>query len=137
MVCVSSSLVPVLLLIRISVWQIAQRDYRIGRGKHCSLTKATYNAVGEKFRNLWGKEAGWAHSVLFTADLRVFAERLSTKVDAKDVKQEDKEIILIETQVKNETFTPISLKRELDDENISPIPLKKINVRQVKRRRRA
>lgn len=54
------------------VWQIAQRDYRFGKGKFRSLTPATYEAIGELFRGLWGKEAGWAHSVLFAADLRTF-----------------------------------------------------------------
>jgi N-glycosylase/DNA lyase len=66
------------------VWQIAQRDYKFGKGKHKSLTKATYDAVGDHFRSLWGKEAGWAHSVLFTADLRAFSERLTTKVEVKE-----------------------------------------------------
>lgn len=45
------------------VWQIAQRDYKFGKGKHKSLTKVTYDAIGDHFRGLWGKEAGWAHSV--------------------------------------------------------------------------
>ncbi|KAH7123986.1 DNA glycosylase [Dendryphion nanum] len=67
------------------VWQIAQRDYRFGKGKHSSLTAATYLAVANHFRKLWGKEAGWAHSVLFTADLKVFSERL---VEQKEVKEE-------------------------------------------------
>ncbi|KAF2224970.1 putative DNA N-glycosylase [Elsinoe ampelina] len=66
------------------VWQIAQRDYKFGKGKHSSLTKATYDAVGNKFRSLWGKEAGWAHSVLFTADLRAFAERLVVKKETRE-----------------------------------------------------
>lgn len=66
------------------VWQIAQRDYKFGKGKHSSLTKATYDAVGNHFRKLWGKEAGWAHSVLFTADLRAFSERLTAKIEIKE-----------------------------------------------------
>jgi N-glycosylase/DNA lyase len=70
------------------VWQIAQRDYKFGRGKHASLTKATYDAVGDKFRSLWGKEAGWAHSVLFTADLRAFSERLVAKAEVAEKKEE-------------------------------------------------
>lgn len=64
------------------VWQIAQRDYKFGRGKHKSLTKATYDAVGNHFRQLWGQEAGWAHSVLFAADLRTFSERVVVKIEA-------------------------------------------------------
>ena len=43
--------------------QIAQRDYKFGKGKQKSLTKAMYDAIGDHFRDLWGKEAGWAHSV--------------------------------------------------------------------------
>ena len=66
------------------VWQIAQRDYKFGKGKHRSLTKATYDAVGDHFRSLWGPEAGWAHSVLFTADLRAFSERLKVKIKTED-----------------------------------------------------
>lgn len=65
------------------VWQIAQRDYKFGRGKHASLTKATYDSVANHFRKIWGKEAGWAHSVLFTADLKVFAQRLEARVVVK------------------------------------------------------
>ncbi|KAB8076818.1 DNA glycosylase [Aspergillus leporis] len=74
------------------VWQIAQRDYKFGKGAHKSLTKATYDAVGNHFRKLWGKEAGWAHSVLFTADLRTFSDRLvaSKKAEVK-VKIKDEE----------------------------------------------
>nr|OQO24645.1 hypothetical protein B0A51_08731 [Rachicladosporium sp. CCFEE 5018] len=74
------------------VWQIAQRDYKFGKGKHASLTKATYDAVGDKFRSLWGQEAGWAHSVLFTADLRAFSERLVAK------KEEVKEEVVVKTE---------------------------------------
>ena len=79
------------------VWQIAQRDYKFNKGKHRSLTKATYDAVGDHFRNLWGKEAGWAHSVLFAADLKTFSERLTNKVeiDIKEtkIKQEDGSVL--------------------------------------------
>ncbi|KAH7364595.1 DNA glycosylase [Rhexocercosporidium sp. MPI-PUGE-AT-0058] len=82
------------------VWQIAQRDYKFGKGKHKSLTKATYDAVGDHFRQLWGKEAGWAHSVLFAADLKTFSERLSTKVeiDVDEVKIK-KDGCVLETKV--------------------------------------
>lgn len=83
-----------------AVWQIAQRDYRFGKGSHKSLTKATYDAIGNHFRKLWGQEAGWAHSVLFTADLRSFADRLAAtkKVDVA-VKDEDSSTIKIEADV--------------------------------------
>jgi N-glycosylase/DNA lyase len=78
------------------VWQIAQRDYKFGKGKHSSLTAATYVAVGNHFRKLWGKEAGWAHSVLFTADLKAFSGRVVKKEVKEEevVKQEDSEVVM-------------------------------------------
>ena len=88
------------------VWQIAQRDYRFGKGKHKSLTKATYDAVGDHFRSLWGKEAGWAHSVLFAADLKTFSERLTAKVEVDveeiKIKQEDRSLLESKVIVKRE-----------------------------------
>lgn len=57
------------------VWQIAQRDYRMGKSKSKTFNKVMYDAVGDHFRSIWGKYAGWAHSVLFTADLRSFSDR--------------------------------------------------------------
>lgn len=64
------------------VWQIAMRDYKFGgKSKNKTLTKALYDAVGDHFRELWGSQAGWAHSVLFTADLRTFSDRLVEKAD--------------------------------------------------------
>ncbi|KAL2175418.1 DNA glycosylase [Thermothelomyces heterothallicus CBS 202.75] len=57
------------------VWQIAQRDYGFGKklGKSKTFSKAMYDAVGDHFRAVWGPHAGWAQSVLFTANLRSFA----------------------------------------------------------------
>ena len=119
------------------VWQIAQRDYKFGKGKHSSLTKATYDAIGTRFRELWGQEAGWAHSVLFTADLRAFSERLTTKVEVKVEEGIDGPKILkpeIKTEVK-----PV-VKREADDEPArSMMELDETNItssERVKRRRR-
>lgn len=60
------------------------------------MNKTTYDAVENHFRKLWGQEAGWAHSVLFTADLRSFADRLAAtkKVDVS-VK---KEIVMVKSE---------------------------------------
>lgn len=90
------------------VWQIAQRDYRFGRGSHKSLTKATYDAVGNLFRKLWGKEAGWAHSVLFTADLRSFSDRLAPKVEVKE-------------DIKTKTEIVVGTKRSPSEEETKPV----------------
>ncbi len=122
----------------IKVWQIAQRDYKFGKGKHSSLTKATYDAVGDRFRSLWGKEAGWAHSVLFTADLRAFSDRLTTKIEVKEMKEETDAKVLTEIQVKAEILMPMSVKREIEDGEKSLIAVEEFTAtRPAKRRRKA
>ena len=120
------------------VWQIAQRDYKFGKGKHSSLTKATYDAVGNHFRKLWGKEAGWAHSVLFTADLRVFSGRLTAKIEAKEEEPglSKAESVHIEAVV----VTKTRIKRELEEEKENQVLLieniSMTSSERVKRRRR-
>lgn len=76
------------------VWQIAMRDYKFGaKSKTKTLTKPMYDAVGDHFRNLWGDQAGWAHSVLFTADLKTFSGRA-----AKKLQEDVKDVTLIKTE---------------------------------------
>ena len=118
------------------VWQIAVRDYKFGKGKHSSLTKATYDAVANHFRKLWGQEAGWAHSVLFTADLRAFSERLTTKVEVKTEIKTDGDVVNIEEV---EQKVRISIKRENDTPEKNILELDEVAVsssERVKRRRR-
>lgn len=53
------------------VWAIATRDYApqlAGR----SLTPAVYQAVGDAFRTRFPSRAGWAHCLLFAAELPAF-----------------------------------------------------------------
>lgn len=113
------------------VWQIAQRDYRFGKGKHASLTKDTYDAIGAKFRSLWGKEAGWAHSVLFTADLRAFSERLVKKTEDVEVKVEPQAEGGAEA-VREEKVVEKGIKREAEDEETKVLQVAEV----VKRKRR-
>lgn len=124
-----------------TVWQIAQRDYKFGKGRHKSLTKATYDAVGNHFRELWGKEAGWAHSVLFAADLRAFSERLSTKTEVKE-----EEVVLKveengehdEVSATTKVLTERLVKREHVEDETKILEIQEIATkRKVKRRRKA
>lgn len=145
------------------VWQIAVRDYKFGKGgKNASMTKALYDAVGEKFRALWGKEAGWAHSVLFTADLSDFKTRV-TKVVVKEededgnmvqIKQEmtgeegpvveekvvkkrkpPKERDVTAGQVKRKTVVEKAVKREWTEEETKVIDVREDMMSRIKRRR--
>ncbi|KAL8892022.1 MAG: hypothetical protein Q9215_001024 [Flavoplaca cf. flavocitrina] len=122
------------------VWQIAQRDYKFGKGKHSSLTKATYDAVGDRFRSLWGKEAGWAHSVLFTADLRVFSERPSAKMGVKTIKTEGEDLAIDATLASGlvaGTKTEVvetKVKRELEADRQDGSAILKTNTRAKRRK---
>ncbi|KAI1266857.1 DNA glycosylase [Xylariaceae sp. FL1019] len=64
------------------VWQIAQRDYSFGKTKSKTFSKAMYDSVGDHFRKIWGPQAGWAQSVLFTANLKTFSEQLAGKTES-------------------------------------------------------
>lgn len=86
------------------VWQIAQRDYKLGKTKTKTFNKAMYDLVGDHFRDLWGKHAGWAHSVLFTADLREFS--------SKTIKKEEEETLEIELKRETESPPADSMKRK-------------------------
>ncbi|RYP17237.1 hypothetical protein DL765_004622 [Monosporascus sp. GIB2] len=68
------------------MWQIAQRDYNFGKGKTKTFSKVMYDSVGDHFRKIWGSQAGWAHSVLFTANLKSFSEQAAAKSEEISVK---------------------------------------------------
>ena len=60
------------------VWDIALRDYDtlLSLKGAKSITPAIYEEVGEVFRKRFPCKAGWAHSVLFAAELPEFRVRL-------------------------------------------------------------
>ncbi|KAI0535720.1 DNA glycosylase [Xylaria digitata] len=66
------------------IWQIAQRDYHFGEIK--TPSKAMYVSVGDHFRQIWGPQAGWAQSVLFTANLKSFSEQAAADPKAVNTK---------------------------------------------------
>ncbi|KAF2750591.1 hypothetical protein M011DRAFT_416649 [Sporormia fimetaria CBS 119925] len=119
------------------VWQIAQRDYRFGKGKNSGLTAATYNAVANHFRRLWGKEAGWAHSVLFTADLKAFSERLVSKAEVKEeatkIKVED-DVAIAENTIKGRKATTKTIKRADKEEEHNVLEAEEKTVRRRSKR---
>ncbi|KZT71330.1 DNA glycosylase [Daedalea quercina L-15889] len=57
------------------VHQIAMKYYGVGgssKGK-TAMSPKLYDEVSSKLTAIWGDYAGWAHSVLFTSDLKSFA----------------------------------------------------------------
>lgn len=56
------------------VYQIAVKHYGLkGSSGKATMTPKLYDDVNGKMQSLWGDYAGWAHSVLFTADLKIFS----------------------------------------------------------------
>ncbi|KAL9559785.1 hypothetical protein MBANPS3_000260 [Mucor bainieri] len=85
------------------VWQIALRDYGFNskkRGK--TLDSKLYLQVGDHFRTLFGEYSGWAHSVLFTADLKSFEMVDENKKKRKVAVKEEQEIIVVSKKTKSE-----------------------------------
>lgn len=58
------------------IWRIARERYKFSSNlKVSNLNDRLYREIGDKFRELFGSKAGWAHSVLFTAELRPFKQQ--------------------------------------------------------------
>lgn len=87
------------------VWTIAQRDYRFKSGK--VLNAKIYQETGDFFRELWGEYAGWAHSVLFAADLGDLNNGINLKSEKRNAHEEEKENILPSKRTKK-----LAIKRE-------------------------
>ncbi|KAM4571140.1 N-glycosylase/DNA lyase [Fundulus diaphanus] len=87
------------------VWQIAKRDYKFtADNRQKTLTEKVHRDIGDFFRKLWGPYAGWAHSVLFCADLKKF-QNLKGDTSLKQSKKEEER----EGESKK-----VKIKRELD-----------------------
>jgi N-glycosylase/DNA lyase len=78
----------------VHVWNIARRDYDPEKALEQvkSLTPTTYYQVGDLFRSRFAQKAGWAHSLLFVAELPSFRPALpKAMVEQMDCfKQEEK-----------------------------------------------
>ncbi|KAH7376564.1 N-glycosylase/DNA lyase [Plectosphaerella cucumerina] len=116
------------------VWQIALRDYKFAKGKGgktATLSKGLYDAVGDHFRGLWGEYAGWAHSVLFTADLKAFADR-----EPGRVKKEEGEVVVVKKEVEvEEVVLPMGTKRKATRVKVE-VKMEEAEVEAVVKRRR-
>ena len=121
------------------VWQIAQRDYKIGKAKTKTFNKVMYDTVGDHFRGLWGKYAGWAHSVLFTADLREFADRTPKKevIKVKEVKEEPDSPSQDRASRKRKTVVDTKIETEVKVEDTEKGLVLEVETRTKRRRTRA
>ena len=75
--------------------------------------------------------------MLFAADLRTFAERLSTKLEVTEVKKEEEAGVSLEKISKTSILINRNVKRELTDEEKTLITIDEVSLaRKVKRRRK-
>ena len=83
---------PACIPVDTHVWRIACRDFDPSLKSAKSLTPTVYQRVGDLFRRAFGPYAGWAHSVLFAAELSAFASRLPASIvaDMQDFRQQEK-----------------------------------------------
>ncbi|KAI8953841.1 DNA glycosylase [Xylaria longipes] len=107
------------------VWQIAQRDYRFGKTKTKTFSKAMYHSVGDHFRQIWGPQAGWAQSVLFTANLKSFAEQAAASPKTVDSTVEVKQEITSESlpNTRKRRTTALVEQIKIESEEASNIKL--------------
>lgn len=54
------------------VWQIALRDYGFKNKGGKTLTAKLYDQVADHFRQVFGDYSGWAHSVCFMYENKVY-----------------------------------------------------------------
>ncbi|CAG4932403.1 unnamed protein product [Colias eurytheme] len=72
------------------VYKIAAENYLPHlRGKK-NVTEKMYTEIGDHFRNLYGDMAGWAHTVLFCADLKKFQIKDSNESESEVPKKRKK-----------------------------------------------
>ena len=100
----------------VHVWDIAVRDYSSALKDAKSLTPTIYEQVGDIFRSKFTSKAGWAHSVLFAAELPEFRKFLPT------VLQEEMKAFVLE---RKEAQAKKKLEKEQNKKQETEKPLKK------------
>jgi N-glycosylase/DNA lyase len=99
----------------VHVWNIARRDYDPHNqlAKIKSLTPTTYQQVGDVFRQRFPNKAGWAHSLLFVAELPSFRPVLPEHIvkEMDDFQREEK--------ARKQETRDAKKKKKKDDENDS------------------
>lgn len=102
--------------------QIASRDYGL-KIPTLSLTDKSYNLIGDHFRTVFGDYAGWAHSVLFAADLKSLKEETKSSVV---------EIVAERSPIKHEP--PVKISQMAEERKIlDRLPFKVVKKSKIKR----
>ncbi|KAI8635145.1 DNA glycosylase [Xylariaceae sp. FL1651] len=116
------------------VLQIAQRDYNFGTTKTKTFSKVVYDSIGDHFRKLWGPQAGWAQSVLFTANLKSFSDQAAGKSESVNVKTEVKQELVTESAPKTKKRRITAITGQIKVEDDIPTETKTISRKRRKTR---
>ena len=95
------------------VWRIACRDYDDENGtlrNAKSVTKKLYEHVGNVFYERFGPYAGWAHSLMFAAELPQFRPLLP-----EDIRQDMVTFSKWEKEMKQKARDEKKRRREMDE----------------------
>ncbi|KAF9526960.1 DNA glycosylase [Crepidotus variabilis] len=101
------------------VYQIAVKHYGLKSSKgKANMTPKLYDELSSKFFKIWGEHAGWAHTILFTADLKSFANyglpnpsSSSSAMNSPSPTKKRKAVALLDTNGEiptPESLTPVS-----------------------------
>ena len=89
------------------------KQYLPHLGKTKTVTDRVYLEIGNHFRSLYGEYAGWAHSVLFSADLKHIQKSVENQNKANMAKADSDNV---KTEKRNETedapLCPLKNKRK-------------------------
>lgn len=69
------------------IWQLYQKVYNNNK-KSMKINKENYDKIGDFFQKKFKKYSGWAHSLLFTAELNEFKQEVSEKKIKKKPNEE-------------------------------------------------
>jgi len=82
--------------------------------QHKTVTDKVYLEIGNHFRSLYGEYAGWAHSVLFSADLKHLKENKPAKVEKKPKVSKLK---IEKPSIKEEKWIVSNIKTDMSDDS--------------------
>ncbi|ODV78839.1 DNA glycosylase [Suhomyces tanzawaensis NRRL Y-17324] len=102
------------------VYQIAIRDYKFkGKRDMKTMNKVVYKSIREHFKGIFGPYAGWAQSVLFTADLGDLKN--GTNIEKTDTETEAQVKSAVKIEVKTEVQSEVEVVPSRNKRNVSPI----------------
>lgn len=138
-VCLMSLDKPSAIPVDTHMWQIAVRDYLPHLGKNKTLTDKMYKEIGDFFRDMHGKYAGWAQSVLFSADLKIFnslkKENKADQVKCKNINASKRESAQVKEQPPKEESRKRKKSTNIKSDKLphaSPVKRRKPNIKPKK-----